>query len=59
MEKVKKAINDSSSIGTATKIGNTYAPRIMLTYMNLTKDDDDDDDGADVDGAYTRDKFKM
>ena len=37
-----------------TKIGNTYAPRIMLTYMNLTKDDNDDDDGAN-----TRDKFKM
>ena len=54
MEKAKKAIDDdASNIGTTTKIGNTYAPRIMLTYMNLTKDDDDDD------GADTRDKFKM
>ena len=52
MEKAKKAIDDdASNIGTTTKIGNTYAPRIMLTYMNLTKDDDD--------GADTRDKFKM
>ena len=60
MEKAKKAIDDASNnIGTTTKIGNTYAPRIMLTYMNLTKDDDDDDDGADDDGANTRDKFKM
>ena len=39
MEKAKKAIDDASNnIGTTTKIGNTYAPRIMLTYMNLTKD---------------------
>ena len=53
MEKVKKAIDDADNIGTTTKIGNTYAPRIMLTYMNLTKEDDDDDDDAD-----TRDKFK-
>ena len=58
MEKAKKAIDDASNnIGTTTKIGNTYTPRIMLTYMNLTKDDDDDD-GVDVDGADTRDKFK-
>ena len=59
MEKAKKAIDEASNIGTTTKIGNIYAPRIMLTYMNLTKEDDDDDDGADVDGADTRDKFKM
>ena len=39
MEKAKKAIDDASNIGTTTKIGNTYIPRIMLTYMNLTKDD--------------------
>ena len=59
MEKAKKAIDDASNnIGTTTKIGNAYAPRIMLTYMNLTKDDDDDDNGADVDGADTRDRFK-
>ena len=58
MEKAKKAIDDASNFGTTTKIGNTYAPRIMPTYMNLTKDDDDDD-GADDDGADTRDKFKM
>ena len=58
MEKAKKAIDDASNnIGTTTKIGNTYAPRIMLTYMNLTKDNDDDDD-ADVDDADTRDIFK-
>ena len=56
MEKAKKVIDDASNnIGTTTKIGNTYAPRIMLTYMNLTKDDDD---GADVDGADTRNRFK-
>ena len=49
MEKAKKAIDDASNnIGTTTKIGNTYAPRVMLTYMNLTKDNDDDDDDADV-----------
>ena len=54
MEKAKKAIDDADNIGTTTKIGNTYAPRIMLTYMNLTKEDDADDDDAD-----TRDKFKM
>ena len=52
MEKAKKAINDADNMGMTTKIGNTYAPRIMLTYMNLTKEDDDDDD------ANTRDKFK-
>ena len=58
MEKAKKAMDDASNnIGTTTKIGNTYAPRIMLTYMNLTKDNDDDDD-ADVDDADTRDIFK-
>ena len=58
MEKAKKAIDDASNnIGMTTKIGNTYAPRIMLTYMNLTKDDGDDDD-ADVDDADTRDIFK-
>ena len=56
MEKAKKAIDDASNnIGTTTKIGNTYAPRVMLTYMNLTKDNDDDDD---VDDADTRDIFK-
>ena len=55
MEKAKKAIDDASNnIGTTTKIGNTYAPRIMLTYMNLTKDDDD----TDVDDADTRDRCK-
>ena len=53
MEKAKKVIDDASNnIGTTTKIGNTYAPRVMLTYMNLTKDNDDDDD------ADTRDIFK-
>ena len=57
MEKAKKAIDDADNIGTTTKIGNTYALRIMLTYMNLTKEDDDDD-GADDDDANTRDKFK-
>ena len=58
MEKAKKAIDDASNnIGTTTKIGNTYAPRVMLTYMNLTKDNDDDDD-ADVDDVDTRDIFK-
>ena len=31
MEKNKKAIDDAGDIGTTTKIGNTYAPRIMLT----------------------------
>ena len=60
MEKAKKAIDDADNIGTTTKIGNIYAPRIMLTYVNLTKEDDDDDDGddADDDDADTRDKFK-
>ena len=43
MEKAKKALDDAANVGTTTKIGNTYAPRIMLTYMNLTKEDDDDD----------------
>ena len=37
MEKAKKAIDDADNMGTTTKIGNTYAPRIMLTYMNLTR----------------------
>ena len=55
MEKAKMAINDADNMGMTTKIGNTYAPRIMLTYMNLTKEDDDD---ADDDDANTRDKFK-
>ena len=46
-------------MGTATKIGNTYAPRIMLMYMNLTEeDDDDDDDHHHHHDADTRDKFK-
>ena len=53
MEKAKKAIDDADNMGTTKKIGNTYAPRIMLTYMNLTKEDDADDDDAD-----TREKFK-
>ena len=56
MEKAKKVIDDADNIGTITKIGNTYAPRIMLTYMNLTKEDDDDND---ADTADTTDKFKM
>ena len=42
-EKAEKALDDTANMGTTTKIGNTYAPRIMLTYMNLTKEDDDDD----------------
>ena len=54
MEKAKKAIDDADNIGTTTKIGNTSAPRIRLTYMNLTKEDDDDDD----DDADAKDKFK-
>ena len=58
MEKARKAIDDADNMGTTTKIGNTYVPRIMLTYMNLTKEEDDDD-GADDDDADTRDKFKM
>ena len=57
MEKAKMAIDDADNMGTTTKIGNTYAPRIMLTYMNLTKEDDDDDD-TDDDDADTRDKFR-
>ena len=48
MEKTKKALDDAANMGTTTKIGNTYAPRIMLTYMNYpTKEDDDDDDARD------------
>ena len=58
MEKAKKAIDDADNMGTTTKIGNTYAPRIMLMYMNLTKEDDDDD-GADDDDVDTRDKLNM
>ena len=53
MEKAKKAIDDADNMGTTTEIGNTYAPRIMLTYMNLTKEDDDDDDDDDA-----RDRLK-
>ena len=50
MEKAKKAIDDADNIGTTTKIVNTYAPTIMLTYVNLMKEDDDD--------ADTSNKFK-
>ena len=65
MEKAKKVIDDADNMGTTTKIGNTYAPIIMLTYMNLTKEEDDDDDNdaaaadADDGDADTRDKLKM
>ena len=55
--KAKKAIDDADNIETTTKIGNTYAPRIMLTYVSLTNEDDDDDDDDDDENA--RDGFKM
>ena len=50
--KAKKAIDDADNIETTTKIGNAYAPRIMLTYVSLTNEDDDDDENS-------RDRFKM
>ena len=66
METAKKAIDDADNIETTTKIGNTYAPKIMLTYVSLTNEDDDDDDDVDVDGNDEtddddngRDRFKM
>ena len=64
MEKSKKAIDDADNIETTTKIGNTYAPKIMLTYVSLTNEDDDDDDDVDDndendDDDNGRDRFKM
>ena len=63
MEKAKKVIDDADNIETTTKIGNTYAPKIMLTYVSLMNEDDDaddadgDDENDDVDNS--RDKFKV
>ena len=63
MEKAKKAIDDADNIETTTKIGNTYAPKIMLTYVSLTNEDDDDDNNDDNDenddDDNSKDRFKV
>ena len=64
IKKAKKVIDDDDNIETTTKIGNTYAPKIMLKYVCLLnedededEDDDDDDDNNYDDGS--RDRFKV